>query len=127
MVFGLESADPFGAIVDVVKWFVSMKGGLDNQEIPIRLALRLPVRRSRPLQGFARVKLVCLMKQKGGQGSDVLIIRVLRIAKYKIFTKTMRGSFVWEQPCRLRTRAFFRASQQFVRLLVKANFLQLQD
>ena len=38
MVFRLESADPFGAIVDVVKWFVSMKGGLDNQEIPIRLA-----------------------------------------------------------------------------------------
>ena len=94
MVFRLESADPFGAIVDVVKWFVSMKGGLDNQEIPIQLALLLPVRRSRPLQGFARVKLVCLIEQKGGQGSDVLIVRVLRIATYKIFTKTMRGSLV---------------------------------
>ena len=69
--FRLESADSFGAIVDIVKWFVSMEGGLDNQAFPIRLALLLPVRRSRPLQGFARVKLVCLMKLRAGQGSDI--------------------------------------------------------
>ena len=94
MVFRLESADSFGAIVDVVKWFVSMEGGLDNQEFPIWLALLLPVRRSRPLQGFARVKLVCLMKQRAGQGSDILIVRVPGIAKYENSTETMRGSFV---------------------------------
>lgn len=94
MVFRLESADPFGAIVDIVKWFVSMKGGLDNQDISRRLAMLSPVRRSRPLQGFARVKLVCLIEQQGGQGSDVLVVWVPRIAKYKNFTKTMRGSFV---------------------------------
>lgn len=59
MVFRLESADPFGAIVDVVKWFVPMKGGLDNQEIPIRLALLLPVRRESSITRFCLSK-TCL-------------------------------------------------------------------
>lgn len=101
-----------------------MKGGLDNQEIPIRLALLLPVRRSRPLQGFARVKLVCLMEQKGGQGSDVLIVRVLRIAKYKnLHQDHARILRVGNSHVVFGLEPFFRASQQFVRLLVKANFL----